>query len=139
MKRALLIFLIVFLLMQFIRQNQTNDAVVIEKEIQAPIEVYSILKNSCYDCHSNEAKWPWYSQIAPGSWIITSHVNNGRKALNFSIWEDYTQEEKRKKLKEIYRTVYAVMPLQSYIWLHKEADLTKEQRNLIRKWTGVRK
>ena len=70
--------------------------------------------------------------------IISSHVHNGRKALNFSIRESYTKEENQIKIKRIYRIVYAAMPLESYIWLHEEADLTKEERNLIRKWTGVR-
>jgi hypothetical protein len=139
MKRALLIIFIVFIVMQVIRQEQTNEALVKELEITAPLEVMAILKVSCYDCHSNEVKWPWYSQIAPISWIMTGHVENGRKWLNFSTWENYTEEEKTKKLKGIYRTAYAIMPLPSYIWLHEEADLSRDQRNLIREWTGVRK
>ena len=138
MKRALLIFLIVFIVMQVIRTEQTNSAVEKKQEIIVPLEVANIFEKSCNDCHTNNAIWPWYSGIAPFSWIISSHVNNGRKALNFSIWETYTQEEKQIKMKRIYRTVYAAMPLESYIWLHEEADLTKEERNLIRKWTGVR-
>jgi len=139
MKRTLLIFLLVFLAMQLIQTEQKNVAVNKELEITAPTEVMSILKKACYDCHSNEVKWPWYSKIAPFSWVISEHVDDGRKWLNFSEWENYTQEEKKKKLKGTYRTVYAVMPLQSYIWLHEEADLTKEERSLIRDWTGVRK
>ena len=139
MKRTLLIFLTIFILMQFIRVDQHNYAVEIKDEIKAPLEVMTIFKAACYDCHSNEVKWPWYSQIAPMSWTIASHVEDGRKWLNFSIWEKYTEEEKTKKLKGIYRTAYAIMPLPTYIWLHDEADLTKEQRSLIRKWTGVRK
>lgn len=139
MKRTLLIFLTIFILMQFIRVDQNNYAVEIKDEIKAPLEVMTIFKAACYDCHSNEVKWPWYSQIAPMSWTIASHVEDGRKWLNFSIWEKYTEEEKTKKLKGIYRTAYAIMPLPTYIWLHDEADLTKEQRSLIRKWTGVRK
>ena len=139
MKRTLLIFLIVFVLMQFIRFDQENFAVEIKDEIKAPLEVMAIFKKSCYDCHSNEVNWPWYSQIAPMSWTINGHVKNGRKWLNFSTWEKYTAEEKTKKLKGIYRTAYAIMPLPTYIWLHKEADLSKEERSLIREWTGVRK
>ena len=139
MKRTLLIFLTIFILMQFIRVDQNNYAVEIKDEIKAPLEVMTIFKKACYDCHSNEVKWPWYSQIAPMSWTITSHVEDGRKWLNFSTWEKYTEEEKTKRLKGIYRTAYAIMPLPTYIWLHEEADLTKEERNLIRKWTGVRK
>ena len=139
MKRALLIFFIIFVLMQFI---QTSKQLPIEDkayELKTQSNISSMLKTSCYDCHSNEVKWPWYSNIAPFSWVISNHVNEGRKALNFSIWEKYTKEEKEEHLKDIYRTVYASMPLHSYLWLHKEADLTKEQRKMIRDWTGVRK
>ena len=139
MKRTLLIFLIIFIVMQFIQTKKENFAVEKNLEIKATEEVMNIFKTSCFDCHSNEVKWPWYSNIAPFSWVISTHVNNGRQALNFSTWENYTQEEKNKKLKNIYRTVYASMPLQSYIFLHEDADLTKEQRSIVRDWTGVRK
>lgn len=139
MKRTLLIFLIVFIVMQFIQTEQTNVAVNKDLELKAPDNVMTILKDSCYDCHSNEVKWPWYSNIAPFSWVISDHVNDGKKALNFSTWEEYSPEEKKKELKDIYRTVYAVMPLQAYIFFHEKSDLTRKQRNIIRDWTGVRK
>lgn len=140
MKRALLIFFIVFILMQFIQTDKENFAV--EKDLEIKVldkQVMNIFKTSCYDCHSNEVNWPWYSKIAPFSWVISNHVNTGRKALNFSTWENYTEEEKKENLKDIYRTVYAAMPLDTYLWIHKDADLTKEQRGLLRDWTGVRK
>ncbi len=139
MKRTLLIFLIVFVLMQFIRPEQSITQTSKELEIKAPLEVMNILKTSCYDCHSNNVVWPSYSQIAPFSWIISSHVKNGRKALNFSIWKNYTADEKKHELKQIYRTVYASMPLQSYTAFHEEAVLNKKQKMLIRDWTNVRK
>lgn len=139
MKRTLLIFLLVFIAMQFIQTEKTNKQTPKDLEIKAPEHVMTVLKNACYDCHSNEVKWPWYSDIAPFSWTITQHVDNGRKWLNFSEWETYDEKKKKKKLKEIFRTVYAVMPLESYIWLHEEADLTREQRTMIRDWTGVKK
>jgi hypothetical protein len=124
--------------MQFIRPDRTNIAVEKTMEIQTPMEITQIFQAACYDCHSNETKWPWYSQISPFSWVIQNHVTEGRKALNFSTWEKYTQEEKKEHLKDIYRTVYAAMPLPSYIFAHEEANLTKEQRSTVRDWTGVR-
>ena len=138
MKRALFIFLIIFIVMQFIQPERINIAVERNVEIHTPIEITQIFQTACYDCHSNETKWPWYSDIAPFSWVIANHVTQGRKALNFSIWEKYNEEEKKEHLKDIYRTAYASMPLPSYIFAHEEADLTKEQRNAIRDWTGVR-
>ena len=139
MKRTLLIFFIIFILMQFIQTNKENIAQEKNLEMKVDnIEVYNILKTACYDCHSNETVWPWYSKIAPFSWVVSNHVTEGKKALNFSTWEKYNQEEKDEKIKDIYRTAYASMPLPSYIFAHENADLTKEQRSLIRNWTGVR-
>ena len=139
MKRTLLIFFIIFILMQFIQTNKENIAQEKNLEMKVDnIEVYNILKTACYDCHSNETVWPWYSKIAPFSWVVSNHVTEGKKALNLSTWENYNQEEKDEKIKDIYRTAYASMPLPSYIFAHENADLTKEQRSLIRNWTGVR-
>jgi len=139
MKRTLLIFLLVFIAMQFIQTKQINEEAPKNLEIKAPEHIMSVFKTSCYDCHSNETNWPWYSNVAPFSWIINSHVKNGRAWVNFSIWETYTEKEKKKKMKEIFRTVYASMPLASYVRFHEEADLTREQRTMIRDWTGVKK
>ncbi len=73
------------------------------------------------------------------SWVVTNHTNEGTRALNFSNWEKYNYVQKNEKLKAIYRTVYSSMPLPAYTWLHKDAELTKQERELIRDWTGVRK
>lgn len=124
--------------MQFIQTDKTNPTVDKNIEIKTNAEVMKIFKTACYDCHSNETVYPWYSNIAPFSWVVSNHINEGRKALNFSTWENYSDEEKKEHLKDIYRTVYASMPLQSYLWIHDDAILTKEQRTLIRDWTGVR-
>ncbi|QKF81162.1 heme-binding domain-containing protein [Halarcobacter ebronensis] len=139
MKRAFLVMLAVFIVMQFIQTEKVNKVTAKELEIKAPKQIMSILKTACYDCHSNEVKWPWYSYVAPFSWVISGHVNDGRAWVNFSEWENYTKEEKEKQLKEIYRTAFVAMPLRSYLWVHGDADLTKEQRDMIRDWTGVRK
>ena len=124
--------------MQFIQTNKENITVDKNFEIKAPLEVMNILKTSCYDCHSNEVKYPWYSNVAPFSWVISTHITEGKKALNFSTWENYSQEDKDEKMKTIFRTAYASMPLPSYIFLHENANLTKEQRSMIRDWTKVR-
>jgi hypothetical protein len=105
-------------------------------EMKAPPEIMAIFKRSCYDCHSNNTVLPWYSHVAPFSWSISRHVDLGRKWLNFSIWETYTDEQKETKMGELYKAVYQVMPLRSYVFAHEEADLTKEEREMIRKWTG---
>jgi hypothetical protein len=134
MKRALLIILGLFVLSQFVqtdKRNPTNDQ---KLEMEAPSNIGHMLKVACYDCHSNDTKWPFYSYIAPISWTVAAHVKDGRSALNFSIWETYSKEQKEKYLKEIFRTVYASMPLPSYIAFHADADLSKAQRQEIRNW-----
>lgn len=139
MKRTLLIFLGLFIAMQFIRPTQQNTTTVKNLELHAKPQVQELFKTSCYDCHSNSTVWPWYSQVAPFSWIISSHVKNGRKALNFSTWNSYDEEKKKDKLKSIYKKIYASMPMASYVSLHEEAKLTKQQREMIRDWTNVRR
>ncbi len=83
MKRTLLIFLILFIVMQFIQTEKTDEQVDKSLEIKADEQVITIFKNACYDCHSNEVKYPWYSNIAPFSWVISTHIEEGKKALNF--------------------------------------------------------
>jgi hypothetical protein len=105
-------------------------------EIKAPSEIMSIFRTSCYDCHSNETNYPWYTKIAPLSFGISRHVDLGRKWVNFSEWENYTEKQKDEKLGYIYKAVHTAMPLKNYVALHPEADLTQEQRDMIREWTG---
>lgn len=139
MKKLFLFFIIVLILIQFIRIDKKNPSTNLDLMIKAPKNIQMMLENSCYDCHSNVSKYPWYSNIAPFSWVIKEHIDDGRKALNFSIWERYSKKDKKKKLKKIFRVVYASMPPKSYLFLHKEAQLSIKQRKEIRDWTGVRK
>lgn len=139
MKATLLIILGLFLFAQLFQTEKVNKVTPKELEIKAPPHIMTMLRNACYDCHSNEVKWPWYSYISPFSLMIDRHVKDGISSLNFSEWENYTQEEKQKQLKEIFRTAYASMPLKDYIFFHEEANLTREERTQIRDWTGVMK
>ena len=134
MKRALLIILGLFVLSQFFQTDKQNPKSDPKLEIVVPSNIKQMLKTACYDCHSNDTVWPFYSYIAPVSWTVAAHVKDGRSALNFSIWETYSKEQKEKYLKEIFRTAYASMPLPSYIAFHSEADLSKTQRQEIRNW-----
>jgi len=136
MKNFFLIVLAIFIVLQFIPAKIENPQTPKELEIKVDDKLMSIFKKSCYDCHSNEVVIPWYSAIAPISFYVKGHVDLGREWLNFSTWENYNDKQKDEKLKGIYRTVYAAMPLQSYIILHEETKLTKEEIKLIRDWTG---
>lgn len=127
-----------FILIQFIPVTYDYENKPVDKnlEIKAPAEIMEMFKRSCYDCHSYETIIPWYGNVAPFSWQVKRHVDLGRKWLNFSTWEEYSEEKKDKKLEEIYKSVYFAMPLRGYVTAHPEADLTKEERNKIREWTG---
>jgi len=116
--------------------EKSNPPVDPSKEIEAPKEVMAIFKRSCYDCHSNETRWPWYADVAPMSWVVRRDVIEGRKALNFSVWKDYSEEKQKELKKQIFRSVELAMPLPQYLWLHKDAKLTKEDKRVVQNWAS---
>ena len=93
------IFVVGFIVMQLIPVERSNPKTDPALEIKAPADVKAVFKRSCYDCHSNETKWPWYSNIAPMKWFIARDVEVGRQWLNFSEWESYDEEKKKKREK----------------------------------------
>jgi len=132
-----IVFVIGFIVMQLIPTQRSNPKTDPSLEIKARADVKAIFKRSCYDCHSNETKWPWYSSIAPMKWFIARDVHVGRQWLNFSEWESY-DEKKKKKLKEmIFTAVGLAMPLGMYVQAHPEAKLSAKDREIIRNWTGL--
>ena len=135
-KKLVYILVGTVLAFQLITVDKTNPNYDKKDEIKAPKEVMSILKRSCWDCHSNDTVWPWYASIAPFSWTISRHVVVGRQYVNFSIWETYTQEQKDKKLEDIYKAMHTAMPLEGYVSMHKDAKVSQKDRDLIRVWTG---
>ena len=94
---------VVLVAIQFIRVNSTNPPV--DSDIPTSLEVKSILRRACYDCHSNETIWPWYSHIAPISWLLAWDVRDGRDELNFSTWSQYSTQRQLKKLKESWEQI----------------------------------
>ena len=104
-------------------------------QTNAPDEVAEILKTSCYDCHSNETNYPWYSNVAPISWWVGDHIKEGREELNFSAWGTFSEKRKKKKLHEIEEEVEeGEMPLSSYTLTHSDADLSDDQKEVLISW-----
>jgi hypothetical protein len=98
--------------------------------------VLSMIKRSCFDCHSNQVNLPWYSQIAPVSWLLASHINEGKEHLNFSEWEDYNKRKKIRMLGDIGEEVRTgKMPLKSYLRIHRDARLNDEAAAALVKWS----
>ena len=136
-KYYLIALAVIFGLMQLIPAYQkSNPKTDPSLEIKAPKEVMAILKRSCYDCHSNETKWPRYADVAPMKWVVRRDVIQGRKALNFSEWEKYSDDKKAELKKQIFRSVILAMPLPQYLWLHPEAKLSKEDKKIIQDWAS---
>lgn len=130
---------IVFLGLQFIRPAKTNPATDASRDllaqVEVPAEVAAVVKRACYDCHSNETRWPWYSQIAPVSWFVVDHVNHGRRHLNFSEWAQYPGKDQTRIFSEIRDTVRdGFMPLPSYTLVHKDAMLSDADKKLLGDW-----
>ena len=138
MKKVFLGILVVFILIQMIRPNKNdsrNDINHISTVTAVPDEVKEILKTSCNDCHSNFTVYPWYSEIAPVSWYLAQHVNEGKEHLNFSEWAAYNKDQKKHILKDLEEELKEhEMPLKSYLIIHKDAKLTENQYITLLNW-----
>jgi hypothetical protein len=131
--------LALLILIQFFRIDKTNPESDPAQDFltitQAPAEVATIVKAACYDCHSHESKYPWYTNIAPVSWVIGHHIEEGREHLNFSTWATYPQGKADHKLEECAEEVQKdKMPMKPYVLMHSEAKLTPEQKTMLVDW-----
>ncbi len=136
MLKKTFIFTVIFLVaLQFIPVEKTNPPIDTDVALNESGEVINILKKGCFDCHSNETKWPYYSNIAPISFFVASHVKKGRKALNFSQWYDIDPKIKEQRLKRAVMTVNnSMMALPSYLSVHEEAVLSKNEKKVLTDW-----
>jgi hypothetical protein len=139
-KRSIIAAAILLVVIQFIRPARTNPPIdqtrTIGARTQMPEEVGALLDMSCSDCHSYETKWPWYSQVAPVSWLLWSDVQEGRAALNLSDWAQYDSRRANEKLANIEKLVSrGVMPLWQYRLLHKAARLSASDVRTLVEWT----
>ena len=138
-KRTFFLILVVLVLIQFIRPAKNQSSVLSPKDITrhftVPDSVLQLLKRSCYDCHSNNTVYPWYDRIQPVAWWLQYHVNHGKHSLNFSEFGAYSAERQAKKLKNIGKQIKEDgMPLDSYLWIHKDAILSPVEKNMLIAW-----
>jgi len=134
MKRTvILVFAILVVGLQLVPVDRSNPPV--SNDLPAPAAVKEILVRSCYDCHSNTTRWPWYARVAPVSWLVAGHVRDGRAALNFSHWLRYDHREQQRLGAAVIETMEKrTMPLPAYIYLHPEAKLTGSEIRILRSW-----
>lgn len=124
---------IIFLAIQVVPVDRSNP--VIEGDLHAPKQVDSILRRACYDCHSNETVWPWYSRIAPVSWALAYDVKKGRAALNFSTWTRLSNEQRAEAVTESWEEVAeSKMPTWYYVALHPDAGLSADDKSVLHEW-----
>ncbi|MBS1952277.1 MAG: heme-binding domain-containing protein [Bacteroidetes bacterium] len=139
-KKILLALALVLVVIQFIRPaRNTGEAEgpnFIATKYHVPAEVQTILKQSCYDCHSNHTNYPWYTNIQPlGWWIQSSHINDGKRHLNFSEYATYKDKRAKHKFEDMVDEMKeGGMPLESYTFMHREAALSPEQAKTIMDW-----
>lgn len=107
----------------------------ISKKYEMPEAVHSIFIKKCYDCHSANTLYPWYSKVQPVAWWINSHVEEGKEKLNFSEFKTYTEKKANHKLEEVSEAVTdGWMPLDSYVLIHRETKITAEDTEMINAW-----
>lgn len=129
------------LLAQFLRPGQTNPtsdpSLSVKNYKGIPPEVAARIESACFDCHSNETRWPWYSRITPVNYLIASDVNEGRRRINFSEWGKQKPGRLMSRLEDIYNQVYhREMPLSKYVLLHPNAALSDADIKMICDWAS---
>jgi hypothetical protein len=138
-KKILLALFVLLVGIQFIQPAKNVGDVITENDIskkyEMPEAVHSIFVQKCYDCHSNNTLYPWYSKVQPVAWWINSHVEEGKEKLNFSEFTTYTEKKANHKLEEVSEAVTdGWMPLDSYVLIHRETKITTEDTKSINAW-----
>ena len=148
-KIILIILVVGFIVIQFFRPERNSTTEItkddINRVLNVPGNVQGLLKRSCYDCHSNQTYWPWYSEIAPISWLITDDVNKGRLKFNFSEWGKLSASKQSTKLQKFCDKINgnlsdvggSPMPLPKYLILHKDKVLSQAEKDIICKWANA--
>jgi hypothetical protein len=139
LKKIFIGLAVVFVAIQFIRPAKNADAAItanhIEQLYPVPENVHAILAKACYDCHSNNTRYPWYDNIQPVTWWLNDHIKEGKDELNFSEFGTYTLQRQAKKLKKSAHEVdEGEMPLSSYTIMHTDAKLTDAEKQVLMSW-----
>jgi hypothetical protein len=139
LKFTLYTLLSAFIIIQFIRPDwntgKVHGANDLNHTVTVPENIEGILSKACYDCHSNGTNYPWYTNIQPVGWWTQKHVNEGKDELNFSEFKTYKLKRQRHKLHECEEMIEeGEMPLESYLWIHSEAKLTKTEKEALIAW-----
>lgn len=135
---ALTFFLVAFIGIQFVRPARTNPPAPATESLMAktPPDIKALLDRSCRDCHSNETRWPWYTNVAPVSWLVIDDVNKGREKFNFSEWTSYESDDQDKFLGAMCTLAQrGRMPLPPYLLIHGDAKLSPADVTALCTWS----
>ena len=138
-KIILFIILIIVILIQFVQPSRNKNGEVMQTDFSTmysiPDSVFTLFKNACYDCHSNNTNYPWYSNIQPIAGFLEKDIIEGKEKLNFSEFGSYSSRRRISKLRDIeYRIKDGKMPLKSYKFMHRNARLSDNENDFLIKW-----
>lgn len=139
LKNTLGIIILFIIALQFIPSKKNESKVTTTSDFielyKMPETISSILIASCYDCHSNNTKYPWYGHLQPFAYFMQRHIVEGKSELNFSEFENYSNRMKKNKLRAIVNEIKKeTMPLASYQWINKNGKLSKEDKTKLLQW-----
>ena len=143
-KKVLVGLLVIIVAIQFIQPAHNTAATVLPTDItntlRVPGNILAIFKNSCYDCHSNNTRYPWYVNTQPLGWIMAGHIKNGKENLNFSDFGSYSKRKQANKLRAIGTSITeGSMPLSSYLLMHSNAKINKQNKDAVIEWISKTK
>ncbi|MDX5404534.1 MAG: heme-binding domain-containing protein [Bacteroidota bacterium] len=136
LKKGVYGLIILLIISQFVPVDRENPESLPEKDfltmVSAPREIAGLVRTACYDCHSHQTEWPWYSYVTPVKFVVAHHVEEGREHLNFSKWAEYEQKKRDHKLEECAEEVKeGEMPIFGYDWTHAGARLSEADRQKL--------
>ena len=128
--------LIAFVIIQFYPIDYNRSEIVLQTDFMSvnivPVAIKNSVQVSCYDCHSNNTAYPWYSKIQPAAWFLENHIKEGKAELNFNEWSNYSDRRKKSKLRSIIKQIESgEMPMDSYTLIHKDAIFSKEEKETV--------
>ncbi|HEX8460574.1 MAG TPA: heme-binding domain-containing protein [Segetibacter sp.] len=138
-KKVLVFLLVILIVIQFIRPTKNVSTAQSKNNIAqvyaVPANVNTIMEKACYDCHSNNTRYPWYSRLQPVAWWLNDHIKEGKRELNFDDFKSYSPRKQYNKLNEVIEQVKeGEMPLTSYTIVHTNAKLSDEEKNSLMNW-----
>jgi len=142
LKRILLVLAVIFIIIQFFRParniSEVNPVHEVTAAVAVPSDVQNMLRTSCYDCHSNNTRYPWYINIQPAAWFMNNHIKEAKRGLNFSEFATYPLRRQYRRMNDIIENVNdGEMPLPSYLLIHTDAKLSTEQKDKLVAWANA--